>query len=140
MPTFTPLADAETLVRGWLATQFPSPTYRVVTETPADLGAVPTIVVGRIGGSSSGITTDAANIDITTFDTERGGNSARANARSLAAQVRTALMYHLPGQVTGGGAVQSVSEISAYHFVPYDNTSLRRFEATYRITIRSVPA
>ena len=135
---FTPLADAETLVRGWLATQFPAPTYRVVTETPADLGAVPTIVVGRIGGSSQDITLDNARVDITTF-ADTSGSSARANARALAAQVRTALMYHLPGQVTGGGAVTRVAEESAYHYVPYDNTNLRRFEATYRITIHSIP-
>jgi hypothetical protein len=136
---FTPLADAETLVRGWLATQFTSPTYRVLTETPADLGALPTIVVGRIGGSSPLITLDNARVDVTTF-ADITGTSPRANARSLAAQVRTALMYHLPGQVTGGGAVGSVSEESAYHFVPYDNTTLRRFEATYRITIHSIPS
>lgn len=139
MPTFVPLADAETLVRGWLATQFPSPAYRVVTESPADLGAVPTIVVGRIGGSSPVVTIDAARIDITCFDAI-DGTAPRQKARSLAAQVRTALMYHLPGQVTGGGAVQSVAEESAYHFVPYDNTNVRRFEATYRITIHSIPA
>jgi hypothetical protein len=45
------------LVRSWLAAQFP-PTYRVVTETPADLAALPTIVVTRIGGSDEVITLD----------------------------------------------------------------------------------
>lgn len=140
MPTFTPLADAETLVRGWLATQFPSPGYRVVTELPADLGAVPTIQVTRIGGSDDLIVMDAANIDVDTFDDAHGGLSARENARALAGQVRSALRLHLPGYAAGGAAVQSVTTISAPRWVPYDNTSLRRFVATYRITIHSIPS
>ena len=132
MTTFVPLADAETLVRGWLATQFPSPT-RVVTELPADLGAVPTIQVTRFGGSDDWITLDAANIDVDTFAATRDAS------RSLAGQVRSALRLHLPGYAANGAAVQSVTTISAPRWVPYDNTSLRRFVASYRITIHSIP-
>jgi hypothetical protein len=139
VPTFTPLADAETLVRGWLTTQFPSP-IRVVTELPADLGAVPTIQVTRIGGSDDVIVMDAANLDVDTFDVAHDGLSARENARTLAGQVRSALRLHLPGYAAGGVAVQSVTTISAPRWVPYDNTTLRRFVATYRITIHSIPS
>ena len=137
--TFTPLADAETLVRGWLASQFP--TCRVVTELPAKLADnVPVIQVTVIGGSDSFITLDASNVDIDTFDVARGGLSARENARNLAGQVQTALRLHLPGYAAGGGAVQSVSTISKPRWVPFDDTSLRRFVATYRITIHSIPS
>ena len=33
----------------------------------------------------------------------------------------------------------AVSTINAPRWVPYDNTDLRRFVASYRITVRSVP-
>ena len=131
--TFTPLADAETLVRGWLATQFPG--VRVVTEVPANLAdVVPLIQVSRFGGSDDTIVTDAANIDVDTF------GATRDEARSLGGQVRSALRLHLPGYAAGGGAVQSVTTISAPRWVPYDNTNLRRFVASYRITIHSIPS
>lgn len=131
--TFTPLVSAETFVRTWLAAQFPAP-IRVVTELPADLGAVQTIQVTRFGGSDDFLTLDAANIDVDTFAATRDAS------RTLAEQVRTALRLHLPGYATGGAGVQSVSTISAPRSVPYDNTNLRRFVASYRITIHSIPS
>jgi len=131
--TFTGLVAAEAFVRTWLAAQFPS--ARVVTELPANLGDVlPVIQVTRFGGSDDFLTLDAANIDIDTFA------ASRDDARSLGEQVRTALRLHFPGYAAGGGAVQSVTTISAPRWVPYDNTGLRRFVASYRITIHSVPA
>lgn len=130
---FTGYASAESVVRGWLATQF-SPT-RVVTELPADLAAVvPVIQVTRFGGSDGTLTLDAANIDVDTFATTRDAS------RSLAEQVRAALRLHLPGYAASGAAVQSVTTISAPRWVPYDNTALRRFVASYRITIHSIPS
>lgn len=130
--TFTPLASAESLVRNWLATQFPSP-IRVVTELPADLGATQVIQVTRFGGSDDWITLDSANVDIDAFA------STRDAARTLAEQVRTAVRLHLPGYAASGAAVQSVTTISAPRWVPHDNTNLRRFVASYRITIHSIP-
>jgi hypothetical protein len=130
---FTGLVAAEPLVRGWLDAQFP--TARVVTELPANLAdVVPAIQVTRFGGSDDFITLDAANIDIDTFAATRDAS------RSLSEQVRAALRLHLPGYAANGAAVQSVTTISAPRWVPYDNTSLRRFVASYRITIHSVPA
>jgi hypothetical protein len=137
--TFTPLVDAELLVRGFLVAQFPDP-VRVVTELPADLGAVPTIQVARIGGQSPSLTMDAANVDVDYFDGPHDGLSARENAKAGALQVRTALLMHMQGYAANGGAVQSVAEISAPRWVPYDNTTLRRFTATYRITTHSIPS
>lgn len=139
MTTFTPLVDAELLVRSFLVAQFPSP-IRVVTELPADLGAVPTIRVSRIGGQSTSLTLDAANIDVDYFDGPHDGRTARENAGAGAQQVRTAVLMHMRGYAANGGAVLSTTEISAPRWVAYDDTTLRRFVATYRITIHSIPS
>jgi hypothetical protein len=131
--TFTPLVSAEPFVRSWLAAQFP--TARVVTETPANLADVlPVIEVTRFGGSDEVIVLDSANIDVDVYAATRDA------ARTLGEQVRTALRLHLPGYASAGAAVQSVTTISAPRWVPYDNTSLRRFNAAYRITIHSIPS
>ena len=132
---FTGLASAESVVRDWLATQFTSPTYRVVTELSTKLADdLPLIQVVRFGGSDADLTLDSANVDIDTFAATRDA------ARSLAEQVRSAVRLHLPGYANAGAAVQSVTTISAPRWLPYDNTSLRRFTAAYRITIHSIPA
>lgn len=131
---FTGLASAESLVRDWLATQFTD--CRVVTELPANLASVvPLIQVVRFGGADEFITIDTANIDIDVFA------SSRTEARLISEEVRTAVRLYLPGYIGygAGGAVQSVTTISAPRWVPYDNTSLRRFTAAYRITIHSIP-
>ena len=142
MTTFVGLASAETLVAAWLRAQF-SPT-RVVVELPANLADVlPVIQVTRFGGSDDVITLDSANIDIDVFASAAntvGGASSRSAAETLSEQVRSALRLHLPGYAASGAAVQSVTTISAPRWVPYDNTSLRRFVASYRITIHSTPS
>jgi hypothetical protein len=111
--------------------------YRVVTELPAGLGAVvadtPVIQVTRFGGSDSLLVLDDANIDVDTFGTTREA------ARSLGELVRSALRFDILGVSQDGGFVCAVSTINAPRWVPYDNTDLRRFVASYRITVRSVP-
>ena len=126
-------------MRGWLAAQF-SP-IRVVTELPASLGTVvPVIQVTRFGGSDRSYVLDDANLDVDYFDGAHDGLSARENARTGAEKVRAALLLHLPGYAANGAAVTAVDTINAPRWVPYDNTDLRRFVASYRITIHSVPA
>lgn len=131
-----PLVAVEPLVRDWLAEHFGAG-YRVVTELPAGLGTVvaatPVILVTRFGGSDSVLVLDEANVDVDTFGTTRDA------ARALGELVRSALRFKLPGVSTGGGFVAAVSTINAPRWVPYDNTDLRRFVASYRITVRSVP-
>lgn len=134
MPTFVPLADAELLLIGWLRTQFPS--ARVLTELPANLsGALPVIQVSRFGGSSDNYVIDTANVDVDVFAASYGA------ASSLAGQIRSAILLHLPGYAMAGAAVQSATDISAPRWLAYDNTTdgLRRFTAAYRITIHSIP-
>ena len=132
-----PLVAAESVVRNWLATHFGSG-YRVVTELPANLATVvaatPVIQVTRFGGSDDLLVLDAANIDVDTFGLSRDA------ARSLGELVRSALRFNIVGATQDGGFVAAVSTINAPRWVPYDNTDLRRFVASYRITIRSVPS
>jgi hypothetical protein len=131
-----PLVAAESVVRNWLAGHFGAG-YRVVTELPAGLGAVvavtPVIQVTRFGGSDDLLVLDDANIDVDTFDV------GRDKARALGELVRSALRFDLPGVSQDGGFVAAVSTINAPRWVPYDNTDLRRFVASYRITVRSIP-
>jgi len=126
------LAAAESVIRAWLAQQFPN--ARVVTETPADLvDVLPCIRVERFGGSDDVYTLDVANIDVDCYD------ATREAARSLAEDVRTALRLSAEGQSVNGALIAQVTTISAPTWTPYDNTNLRRFTASYRIAIRSIP-
>lgn len=132
-----PYANAKAVVRSWLAGQFP--TARVVTRIPANLENVcPLIVVGRIGGSVRDYVLDDAQIDVTCF-AKGDASTIETAVDDFAEQVRAALLWLLPGASAAGGTVLSVAESSAPKQVPYDNTNLRRSEASYRITIRSVP-
>lgn len=127
-----PLVVAELVVRNYLAGQFP--TARVVTETPENLSDVlPCIEVMRFGGSDDVYTLDLANIDVDVYAVDR------PSALDLAEQVRTSLRLHAEGQVVNGALIAQVTTLSAPKWVPYDNTTLRRISASYRIAIRSVP-
>lgn len=127
-----PFADAEGLVRSALATAFP--TARVVTETPADLGAeLPLFAVNRIGGGDEFGVLDASTVDVAAYA------ATRLDARLWAEKVRAWLVYRLPGTNLAGAHFGLVSTVMAPRWVPYDNTNVRRVIATYSITIRSVP-
>jgi hypothetical protein len=131
-----PFAPAESVIRNWLA-GYLGAGFRVVTELPADLATVvastPVAQVTRFGGSDSLPVLDAANVDVDTF------GLSRAAARDFGEQVRGGLLFEMPGSVQDGAFIAAVSTINAPRWVPYDNTNLRRFVASYRITIRSVP-
>lgn len=122
--------DVEPSILAWLAARTGA---RCVTELPSDLiGSVPLIEVGRIGGSDRVLTMDAARVDITCF-----AAAPRDNARKLAYQVHDLLRLRLPGTVVPGGVVLRVLTESGPTWLPYDNTSVRRFAATYEITVHS---
>jgi hypothetical protein len=137
-----PLAPAEAVVRSWLATYLGAG-YRVVTELPPELATVcadtPVAQVTRFGGSDDLYVFDTANIDVDTFDLAHDGKSSRENARDFGEKVRSGLRFRAPGSVLDDAFIATVTTISAPRWVPYDNTDLRRFVASYRITIRSVP-
>lgn len=126
------LVDAELFVRDWLGIRFPD--ARLCTETPANLASVlPCIKVERIGGSDSeNVRLDDAILDVEYFA------ATRDDARKGAEEVRYALRNEMPGDFISGAAVQYVRTSVAPSWAPYDNTSLRRFVATYLIRLHTV--
>lgn len=127
-----PLIPAEHVVVAWLEADLTG--VRVVTETPKDLATeVPLVQVVGIGGSDSVLTLDTATIDVDAFALTREA------ARDLAERARTSMRVTLPGRTVAGAFVARVETVSAPKWVPYDNTALRRFVATYRVDIRSIP-
>lgn len=121
---------AELGIRTWLAAAFPS--CRVVTETPSNLATVlPLIHVERIGGAEFEPTIDDARMDVAYFGATRDAAAVGAEA------VRIAMLWNLPGQTVGGSVVLSVATLSAPVWTPYDNTTLRRFDATYQVRLKT---
>jgi hypothetical protein len=127
-------ADVEKLVIAWLAASFPD--AYPCAETPADpvfTECLPIIEVTRIGGSD----TDQGAVDQATIDVEC--YAADRNAASvLADNVRAALRNQMPGFRGIEGSVLAVDTLSAPAWRPYDNTDVRRFGATYRITVHAL--
>jgi hypothetical protein len=103
---------------------------RVSTETPSNLADVlPCIVIQRFGGAEDEVYTfDNANIDFEVYA------ATRAAARTLAHQVRTWVRKDLPGSIISGAAVSRTRTISGPAWVPYANTTVRKF--IYSATIR----
>lgn len=125
-------ADVEKLLVGWLKTQLTP--VRVVTETPANLQAVlPVIQVGRVGGADRDVVIDNALVTVDCF------GASREAAKTLAEQVRTALRFQLPGHATTDCVVTKTTTVSAPAWRPWDDTSLRRFGASYQITFTARP-
>lgn len=130
MSATTPVyADVERLLVGFLPGQLGG--VRVLTELPANLADVlPVVSVLRLGGTDASVALDIAVIDVDVYAGSRGA------ASSLAEQVRRALRFALPR--TAG--VRRVQTISAPAWRPYDNTALRRFGATYELTVQATSA
>jgi hypothetical protein len=106
---------------------------RIGTETPATLDTqLPFIRVRRVGGNS-----DQVN-DYPTVDVEVFHNSA-VNGESLAELVRQYLTAPgLPAGVTARGVIDRVEVLNGPQELPWADTRVRRFGATYRITCRRI--
>lgn len=118
--------DIEALLVGWLQGQFPA--ARVVTETPADLtGNLPLVKVRRTSGDDDNVRLDRPVVDLDVFDTDVQAASA------LSAQIRDALLYTLPYAMPVGGTVTGVYTVVGPRWLPYDDTSVRRYQASYRL-------
>lgn len=124
----TTYAEAELVLVAGLKTAFPG--KRIATETPADLATVlPCIVVTRFGGTEDSVYVfDNPSVDFDCYA------ATRAEARTLAHQVRTWVRRDLPGQTVGGAFVLRTQTITGPIWTPYDNTNVRRF--TYAAQIR----
>lgn len=123
-------ADVELLLYGWLKAETG---LRVLTELPANLSEVlPVIQVSRYGGSDR-YTIDRGSVDIDCYAATRGA------ASSLASQVRRLLLRELPSYYDASlnATVSRVRTINAPGWAPYDNTSLRRFHASYMVSLHN---
>lgn len=134
------MIDSELLIRDWLAAQFPE--ARVLTEMPKSLtGILPILHVGRFGGTSARPGLDRAVVDVDSFADATVGQvlDGRNDARKLAERVRDAILRLLPGYVVDGATVTGVATVSAPTFRAYDNTSVRRYGATYSVFVKPSP-
>jgi hypothetical protein len=111
-------------------------TAHVSTETPSNLADVlPCIVVQRFGGVEDVVYTfDNPNVDFEVYA------ATRAAARTLAHKVRTWVRKELPGTSISGAAVSRTRTISGPAWVPYDNTTVRKFVYSAAIRLHSPEA
>ncbi|MGW4422508.1 hypothetical protein [Streptosporangium sp. NPDC004631] len=122
------MIDVEALLTSWIEANVDN--LRSMSETPADLDAlVPVAKVRRIGGPYDGFRLDRATVDVDVFDATRDGASAAA------LHVQWALHNLLARNKAGDAVVTRVETLTGPRPLPYDNTGLRRFGATYRITV-----
>lgn len=122
-------ADVEELLIGWLATEL---SVRCVTDLPANVQSIlPVVQVTRFGGTDRFPTLDQPHVDIDCYAADRAG------AHDIAEQVRSALRFSLRGQTVDGAVVSRVETLTGPSWRPYEDEHLRRFGASYRITIHS---
>lgn len=127
LPSDITLPEIESLLVAWSTGLFTS--AQSMTELPDDLEAeLPVIQWYRIGGIVRDPTLDESSVDYDVYAADRPSAAALAN------QVRAAILYKLPGHVSGSFVVTATSEVSAPAWRPYDNTRLRRYGGTVDIT------
>jgi hypothetical protein len=125
-----PYASVEKLLVAWLETHLTAEA-RVVTELPADLASkLPVVRVTKFGGADDVLTIDRPTVDVDCYAVSRGA------AEDLAEQVRDLLRFTLRGQTVGGVTVSRTRTMVGPHWLPYDDTALRRSGASYELTIR----
>ncbi|MET9950153.1 hypothetical protein ABZ135_01210 [Streptomyces sp. NPDC006339] len=120
--------DVELELIKWLQAKA-GPTVVVRDEVDNHLlEELPTIQVQRLpAGGDDGFRLDRALVDIDVYD------ATRADAISLAGQVRGWLLSDLPGTKTSTAVFGRVTSTPPPAVRPYENTSLRRVGATYQI-------
>lgn len=125
-----PLVPAEVVIVAGLKAKFP--TAYVSTEVPSNLADVlPAHAVRRIGGADQVYPYDVAQVDVDTF-------GADAYAAAIAAeQVRSWFRTQIQGTTIAGAYVNAVETTLAPRWALWDNTNVRRYVASYRITLHS---
>jgi hypothetical protein len=129
------VADIEAILVPWLSAAVGA---RAVTELPADLAAVaPVVRVLRIGGPADD---NIPSFDQPTVSVDSYG-SGRAAALALALAVENAIRVGLPNTRHVVGSVAAVvtktQTVTGPSWRPYDDITLRRFGATYRLHLRT---
>lgn len=125
--------DIEILVIAYLKAQTGK---KVVTDLPtgdALTTALPVIRVTRTAGEDRDYKLDHPIIDVDVFAANR------SEASALSRQVLDLLRNHLPyeGSVQPAGVVTSVDTVVGPRWLPDSNTNLRRFQASYEISVHA---
>jgi hypothetical protein len=128
--------DAEELLREWLATTYTP--LRAGVETPANLATLAGFLqVRRIGGPVVGIRTEQATIDVDSFA------PTMAVAKTNALTVQWGVERQAPGaQVTltdgSKGVIVATACTVGPSWLPYTDTNVFRYGATYAVTVQTV--
>ena len=123
----TVYADVEQMLVGWVPTVVGA---ACSTELPANLQTrLPWVRVGRIGGPSN------YGIDQPTVATDVFA-ATRPAAKALAYDLYSAFEFELPRYMNAYGTVLTAESISGPFWQPWDDTTLRRFGMTHRITVQ----
>lgn len=99
-------------------------------QTPANLqAAMPYVRVQRIGGEDDGFT-DSPLVAVDTFAADRSTSWALAEA------IRQRLLTSGPKVVAGGSIDKGVTATGPNEIPWSDDQTVRRFTASYRVTVR----
>ena len=131
-------ADVEQLLIGWLADVTD---LRVVGELPVQV-AEPTVQVGAIGGAETSPATDRVSVDVDVFvPADADGEPRLETAQDLGQWLRTLILRDLPGHTATVGGVKatviSARGLSRPVRRPYDESGLRRVQASYSLLVAS---
>lgn len=129
------MADIEAILIPWLSQVVSA---RAVTELPADLASIaPVVQIVRIGGPSDD---DVPSFDMPTVSIDSYG-IGRPAAATLAVAVENAIRVALPNTLHTAGNTSTVitktQTVTGPSWRPYDDITVRRFGATYRLHIRA---
>lgn len=130
--TTTMYADVEQLLIGWAPTVV---ACRPLTETPDNLQVVlatqPVVRITRIGGPTSDPGIDQPTVDFDCF------GLTRPSAKAFALQLWSLVDLQLSGYSNSHGVVLASRTLSGPSWRPWENTDVRRFGFTVRLTVHS---
>lgn len=128
--------DAEELVRVWLDAMYTP--IRTGLATPPTLDTLDSfILVRRIGGPVVGVRTEQATVDVECFAPDQ------ATAKSTAAAAQWGLEHAAPGSAVTlddgtKGVITQTACTSGPSWLPYTDTNVFRYGATYAVTVQTV--
>jgi hypothetical protein len=122
--------DVEKTLVSYLSGQLAN--TRVCTETPADmLSVLPVVQVQRVSGADDGFRLDSPAVDVSVYA------STRDDASSVSQTILGLFSGDLRGKVVGTAVVTGVKTIAGPRWLPYDDTNVRRYQASYQVFIHS---
>lgn len=123
--------DVDALLVAWLPTVGVNAlTYTTDDQLPKNLAhAMPLVQIVTYGGSDRNRCLDDVSLDIDVY------TSTLAASKTLAEQIRGLIIHQLPGYTTASATVARTRTTQRPAIRPYDNSSIRRVQAAYMITV-----